>query len=345
LSRKLKPEPKLSVAKRQPPRWQRERTIVFVVWIITPLIIALALGLVGYWSYNNYIGVWHQPVVQISKTVLGNETGNQTVIGNDTIVRMDYYVKMLRLYAVATENQSNTASLPYQTLSQIENDELTRRAASYLDIQVTPGNITQEINDSIRSSVGGNLTDAELNEFYQKWLDRVRLSDAEYRHVVEAMLLRERLREYLKEQKVPTETEQVHLHAIIVANEGNATEVRNRLLNGENFSDLAQEFSIDETSKQYGGDLGWVPRGILYSEIENVAFNLQIGNVSEPIITADGYYIVMVSERENREVAEEYREMLAAKEFDTLLSEFRVASNIERHLDQSKINWAMERIK
>jgi len=241
LSRKLKPEPKLSVAKRQPPRWQHERNLVVFAWIIIPLTILLAVGLVGYWGYNNYVAVWHQPVVQIDRTVLGNETGNQTILGNKTIVRMDYYVKMLRFYTVNSGNQSDTTSLPYQTVSQIETDELTRRAALNLGTQVTPGNITQEINDSIRSSVGGNLTEAELNEIYQGWLNSVRLSDAEYRQVVEANLLREKLREYFKDQKIPTETKQVHLYAILVSNEGNATEVLNRLQNGEDFATLAQE--------------------------------------------------------------------------------------------------------
>ena len=350
MSRKLKPEPKLSVAKRQPPRWQHERNLVVFAWIIIPLTILLAVGLVGYWGYNNYVAVWHQPVVQIDRTVLGNETGNQTILGNKTIVRMDYYVKMLRFYTVNSGNQSDTTSLPYQTVSQIETDELTRRAALNLGTQVTPGNITQEINDSIRSSVGGNLTEAELNEIYQEWLNSVRLSDAEYRQVVEANLLREKLREYFKDQKIPTETKQVHLYAILVSNEGNATEVLNRLQNGEDFATLAQELSTDEASKQYGGDLGWLPRGILSyyidPQLDQAAFSLESGNVSEPIQTTRGYYVIKVAEiDENRPVEDAYREILAASELDKWLNELWTASNIKNYLDQDKIDWAMARIK
>jgi foldase protein PrsA len=350
LSRKLKPEPKLSVAKRQPPKWQHERNLTLIVWIVIPLVIALALGLVGFWGYNNYVAVWHQPIAEINKTVLGNETGNQTILGNETIVRMDYYVKMLRFYSLVSGNQSNTASLPYQTLNQIENDELTRRAASNVGILVTSGNITQEIDSSIRSSAGGNITEAQLNEIYKGWLDRVRLSEAEYRQVVEANLLREKLREYCKEQKVPTQTKQVHLYAILVDNEGNATEVLNRLQNGEDFATLAQELSTDEASKQYGGDLGWLPRGILSyyidPQLDQYAFSLEVGNVSEPIKTTNGYYVIKVSEiDENRPVDDQYREILAASELDKWLNELMGASNIKDYLDQDKIDWAMARIK
>ena len=55
MSRKLKPKPKLTVAKKQSPRWQRERSISLLIWIIIPLIIVLALGLVGYWAYDSYV--------------------------------------------------------------------------------------------------------------------------------------------------------------------------------------------------------------------------------------------------------------------------------------------------
>ncbi len=346
MSRKLRPEPKLSVAKRQPPRWQRERNLALVVWILIPLIIASVLGLVGYWAYDTYAAPWHHTVVVIDQTVLGNETGNQTIIGNKTIVRMDYYVKMLRLYKLNSGNQSDTTLLPYQTLNQIVTDELTRRAASNLGIQVAPGNITQEIYDSIRYSVGGNLTEAEVIEIYEGWLDRVRLSDSEYRQVLEAIMLRDALREYFKEKKVPKETEQLHLYAIVVANEGNATEVRNKLLNGGNFSALVQEYSIDETLKLYGGDLGWVPRGLLNPEIDAVAFTLGIGNISEPIETSQGYYVIQVAEiDENRPIEDTYREILASNELENWLNQLREATIIKIYLTQSKIDWAMERIQ
>lgn len=346
MSRKLKPEPKLSVAKRQPPRWQRERNIILITWVLIPLVVALVLGMVGYWAYDTYVAVWHRPVIRIDQTVLGNETGNQTIIGNETIIRMDYYVKMLRLYSMSNGDDNNITSLPYQTLRQIETDELTRRAASNLGIQITPGDITQKINESISSSIGGNLTEAELNERYQEWLDRVRLTDAEYRQVVEAIMLREKLREHFKEAKIPQEAEQIHLHAIVVADEGNATEVRNKLLEGGNFTALAQEYSIDETLKQYGGDLGWVPRGILSPEIDAVAFSLGIGDISEPIETSNGYYIVKVSEiAEDMPIYEEYRDTLAAKELSDWLNELRAASNIKEYLTQSQANWALQQVQ
>ncbi len=96
MSRKLKPKPKLSVAKRQPPRWQHERNMVLIIWIVIPLAIALALGLVGYWSYDTYVAAWTQPVVKIGNETIGNATAGNVTKGNVTVLDMRYFVKMLR---------------------------------------------------------------------------------------------------------------------------------------------------------------------------------------------------------------------------------------------------------
>lgn len=272
---------------------------------------------------------------------------------------MDYYVKMLRFYSAIQGDAVDKTSLPYQTLRQIETDELTRRAASNLGIQVSSDELGNATDAYIIQLTGGNATQpGALKELYQQVLNVVRLSEDELRQVVEASLLREKLREYFKEQKVPKEAKQVYLQDILVDTEGNATEVRNRILNGEDFATLAKELSLDEVSKQYGGDIGWVPRGVLYPliipspEIDNIVFGdgivfgLEIGNLSQPIETSEGYYIVKISDiAESLPIYDGYRDVLAANELESWLNELRAASNIKEYLDQSKINWAMERIQ
>lgn len=230
----------------------------------------------------------------------------------------------------------------------MEDDELIRQAAPELGIQVTPGNITETINSYLLATTeGGNATQpvTNLDELYQQWLNFVRLSDSEYRDIVETDLLRQMLVEYLKELNVPKETEQIHLHAILVDSKENASQLRNLIKSDEDFAILAKEVSLDEQSKGNGGDLGWVPRGI-YPEFDEVAFGLAIGNVSEPISTSQGYYLIEVSEIDlNRSVDDNYRETLANSEFTKWLKEQRDASIIGEYLDQAKINWAVDHIK
>jgi len=356
LSRKLKPKPKLSVAKRQPPRWQHERNMVLIVWIVIPLAIALALGLVGYWSYDTYVAAWTQPVVKIGNETIGNATAGNVTKGNVTVLDMRYFVKMLRFYSLVSTGNISSTSFPYQALQWVEDDELVRQAAPGLGIQVTPDEVTEKINNDLISSAGGGgnttgnitgnitLPQTDLGKMYQQWLNYVRLSDSEYRHYVEATLLTQKLSDQIT-QSVPTEAKQVHVYAILVDTEGNATEVENRLKNGEDFATLAAEVSTDETTKQYGGDLGWLPQGILLPELDQAAFSLAAGNVSDPIKSTNGYYIIKVAAIEDRPVDEQYREMLASTAFTNWFKEQRNVVEIkDYYLTQAKATWAMNHI-
>jgi len=344
LSRKLKPEPKLSVAKRQPPRWQRERNITVIIWIIFSLAIVLALGLVGYWTYGNYFGVWHKPVAKI-----------QYADGNETTLSMDYFVKMLRLYVISSQQtEFDTTTYPYEILNDLEDGELVYHEVPKLGIQVTPEELAEEINGYLinLANLDGNETDGnvthsqeELDALYQNWLNMVRLSASEYGRAVYITMLRSKLDDYFKAQ-VPAEAEQVHVHAIKLDTEEQANSTWERLNNGEDFAALARELSQDENSKQNGGDLGWVPRGILGTVADEVAFNLAIGNISQPFATSTGYFVIKVSEKaESMEIPDAYKEIIWGNAAEQWLREQRDASVIEEYLDQDRVNWAVERIQ
>lgn len=66
---------------------------------------------------------------------------------------------------------------------------------------------------------------------------------------------------------------------------------------GENFAELAQQFSDDSTTKKRGGVLGFFPRGSKSSEIEEVAFNLKKGEVSDIVLTDKGYHIIKLLDK------------------------------------------------
>jgi len=71
-----------------------------------------------------------------------------------------------------------------------------------------------------------------------------------------------------------------------------AGELRQRLLAGEKFEDLAREYSDDPVSGKQGGDLGWANRGDYDTAFETALFGLQQGEISEPVRTQFGYHII-----------------------------------------------------
>jgi peptidyl-prolyl cis-trans isomerase D len=76
-----------------------------------------------------------------------------------------------------------------------------------------------------------------------------------------------------------------------------AEDVLNKAKHGGNFGDLAKQYSEDST-KDKGGDLGWIVRGQTVPEFENAAFSLPKGSISDLVKTQYGFHIIQVIDRE-----------------------------------------------
>ena len=71
-------------------------------------------------------------------------------------------------------------------------------------------------------------------------------------------------------------------------------EVRNRILAGEDFGELAKEFSEDEGSALKGGDLDWFSKGVMVQEFEDMMLSSELNVVSEVFKTDYGYHFLEV---------------------------------------------------
>jgi peptidyl-prolyl cis-trans isomerase SurA len=65
---------------------------------------------------------------------------------------------------------------------------------------------------------------------------------------------------------------------------------------GDSFAELARQFSQD-TRRNKGGDWGWTKRSDMRKEFSDVLFNLKKGEVSDPIITPEGSFLLYVEDR------------------------------------------------
>lgn len=87
------------------------------------------------------------------------------------------------------------------------------------------------------------------------------------------------------------------LRHIVVSTEQQARDLLVSIRVGADFSGLAQQLSLDTGSKEKGGDLGFISRGMLAPEIENVVFSLKSGQVSPVVKTQQGFHLFKVEER------------------------------------------------
>lgn len=78
-------------------------------------------------------------------------------------------------------------------------------------------------------------------------------------------------------------------------------ELRERILKGEDFSELARKYSADPSVVGNGGDMGFVGRGAMVPEFEAMSFKLKPGEISMPVETAFGFHIIQLMERRGNE--------------------------------------------
>ncbi|WKK85939.2 peptidylprolyl isomerase [Marivirga arenosa] len=77
--------------------------------------------------------------------------------------------------------------------------------------------------------------------------------------------------------------------------------LRERILEGEDFSDIARLYSQEPGAKQSGGNIGFFERGQLAPEYEATALRLKPGEISKPVETDFGFHIIELLERRGNE--------------------------------------------
>lgn len=78
-------------------------------------------------------------------------------------------------------------------------------------------------------------------------------------------------------------------------------ELRDRILNGESFIELAMKNSEDPSAQYNGGELGYVGRGAMVPQFEAQAFKMKIGEISQPFKSPFGFHILQLIDRRGNE--------------------------------------------
>jgi peptidyl-prolyl cis-trans isomerase SurA len=90
-------------------------------------------------------------------------------------------------------------------------------------------------------------------------------------------------------------------------------EIRDRVLAGESFADIAMIESEDPGSATRGGDLGWNPAGTFVPEFEAVLAELEPGELSEPFSSPFGWHIILLEDRQERDTTDEVKRRRAVQ--------------------------------
>jgi peptidyl-prolyl cis-trans isomerase D len=122
------------------------------------------------------------------------------------------------------------------------------------------------------------VSDEEIRAAYNQNIDRYKIEDrAHVAHIL-----------FKTVGKTDAEVEETRRKA---------EEILKKAKAGANFADLAKE-SSEDTTKEQGGDLGWIVRGQTVPEFEKAAFSVPKGAISDVVKTQYGFHIIKVMDRE-----------------------------------------------
>ena len=177
--------------------------------------------------------------------------------------------------------------------------------------------LDQRVHDIIRENFGGDRNtfvktleaqNYSLGEFKEKEMERIivqamRSHNVKTNYIISPVKIEDF---YNKHRDLFTSKEEIKLRMIMISGQkdtGNAQaqkalaeEVLGRLASGGEFEQVAQLYSEDST-KENGGDWGWIQRNTLAAPLEKFAFNMPVGRISSIIDYAGNYYILKVEDK------------------------------------------------
>ena len=245
-----------------------------------------------------------------------------------------------RLHLPWKENASAARELKMSFLNKLIETELLLQEARMRNLTVTEEELNREINllkedypkdtlDEALVQIGMKLDEWKADRREKLLIDKVIEQEVDSVIHVSDDDVKEYYENNKKDFKLPL---MVRARQIVVATEAEAKSLRSRLRRGEDFAQLAQEFSLSPDAKQ-GGDLGLFAKGQMPSEFDKVVFRYRVGTISRVVRSPYGFHIFKVEDRippHTRPLAE------AAEEIRKTIFQSRQESFFHEWLDSLK---------
>src|SRR5438067_1801112 len=222
--------------------------------------------------------------------------------------------KQLRAQYTGQELEKQLKATWELALKDLIDRQLVLQAFKKEKYEIPDHFVEQRMHEIIRESFGGDRNtfiktleaqNYTLGEFKQKEMESMIVQAMRGKNVKKNLIISPpKIEEYYKKHRDEfTTKEQIKLRMIMIpshADTGNAAaqkalaeEVLGKLAGGAEFERMAQIYSEDST-RDLGGDWGWIGRKTLAAPLENVAFKVPVGRISNIVDYAGNYYILKV---------------------------------------------------
>ncbi|HOR42084.1 MAG TPA: SurA N-terminal domain-containing protein [Atribacterota bacterium] len=293
-----------------------------------------------------------------SSTTSPQQVGNLIAEVNGTGISYQQWQKAFTSFVSRYDSQTLSAisdellaSLKNNITEQLVNSTLLYQYAERQNINVTAADLDreveeikssfsseQEFNDALRKN---NLT---LNQLKDNLKRQIRIDKAVQNEYDKINISDEEIVQYYEENKSAFfQQEKRQISHILVEDEEEAELLRNQLNEGLiEFEQTAKDKSICPSAEQ-GGDLGYIMRGQMVPEFEEVAFSLEKGELSNVVKTEYGYHILQCGDIQEEkqltldEAQNSIKSILAYQKqnesIQSLLAQLKENADIKIHFD------------
>lgn len=328
------------------PSWERDRSALtrtiagrspqFYATVGIIVLVVAAVGVIGFGFLSDYIEDRNRP-------------GSAALTIDDTDYSVRYYTERLSTYVEqnggAVDGQPNSqaaapeVAVPAVT-EQIVQERILLDFAGEKDVVATE----EEVKAEIATRLGIAADAPEFDTRLQEELVRSGLSDGQFRDITKAAVLSRKLVEQLKTE-LPATAESINLRQITVITQAEADDIRSQVEGGADFAQIAKEKSLDTTTGPNGGDIGWIPRGVVNKAQEDILFALEAGDITT-YPTGSQVIVYQVTEKQaDRPLDDDDKQILANLALGDFFDEKRATLDIEERItkDGDKYRWALER--
>ena len=226
--------------------------------------------------------------------------------------------KQLRAQFTGQELEKQLKAARELALKDLIDRQLVLQAFKKEKYEIPDHFVDERMHEIIRENFGGDRNtfiktleaqNYTLGEFRRKEMEQMivqamRSHNVKTKNIISPTKVEEYYRKHREEF---TSKETIKLRMIMIpgqkdtatapAQKALAEEVLGKLASGEEFDRTAQIYSEDST-RDNGGDWGWIERNTLAGPLEKVAFNMPVGRISNIIDYAGNYYILKVEDKQ-----------------------------------------------
>jgi parvulin-like peptidyl-prolyl isomerase len=256
-------------------------------------------------------------------------------------------IKQLRTQYTGQELEKQLKATWEAALKDLIDRQLVLQAFKKEKYEIPDHFVEERMHEIIRENFGGDRTtfiktleaqNYTLGEFRQKEMEQMivqamRSHNVKTKNIISPTKVEDYYRKHREEF---TTKETIKLRMVMIPGQKNtatapaqkalAEEVLAKLAGGAEFDQTAQIYSEDST-RDNGGDWGWIEHNTLAGPLEKIAFNMPVGRISNIIDYAGNYYILKVEDKQG----------------GTTKSLAEVRSDIEKKLIQEEAQQIQER--